>query len=86
MLLSLSANQINNMSYEENIECATDRLLGNREVLKQLLQELVEHDAVHFDDVGNPYWETCGIPLVEGTSLFTEDIISVQPMRGPTDE
>lgn len=60
------------MNKKEKIQFAAKSILNNQETIESLLDELVNQECIQFDDAGNPYWESCGEPIVEGTELVFE--------------
>lgn len=44
-----------------------------REAVVNAVTHLCETDDVHIGDLGVPYWESCGEPLVAGQETWSED-------------
>jgi hypothetical protein len=53
----------------EVLNSAAVKFLNNLDAIKILLGELAELDVIYFDSNSNPYWESCGEPLIKGTSI-----------------
>ena len=43
------------------------------EIVRQLLLECHMAEIIRFDDIGNPYWESCGDPLDPAVELVFGD-------------
>ena len=61
------------MTTEQKVNAAAWKLSGDVAAIAALLDELVTVDTIHFDDEGNPYWETCGEPVQKGIELVFHD-------------
>jgi len=55
-----------------DLDLAAEKVNGNIDITRILLEELYNAEIIRFDDAGNPYWEANGDPLDEGTELVFE--------------
>jgi hypothetical protein len=60
------------LNIKEKIALAAERGL-TEEALKDLFTYLYDNEEIKFDDVGNPYWESCGDPLEPDIELEFEE-------------
>ena len=62
------------LNIKEKIALAAERGL-TEDALKSLFEYLYDTEVIRFDDVGNPYWESCGDPLEPDIELEFEDLL-----------
>ena len=60
------------LNIKEKIALAAERGL-TEDALKSLFEYLYDTEVIRFDDVGNPYWESCGDPLEPDIELEWEE-------------
>lgn len=57
---------------EKLINSVVERGLSDQ-AIKTMLRELYETETINFDDVGNPYWKSCGDSIDPDVELVFED-------------